>query len=251
MRYLIVSDIHGNRFGLEAVLSAAAGHYDKLICLGDVVGYGAHPNECCELLREHEAFSLSGNHDAAALGLLDTSWFNPVALAAIKWTRRQLTEENQQWLQSLPAQCEWSEEDFQAVHGSLREPWEEYITDQYIAEATIQLMSCRLCFYGHTHVAICYREAKKSRWSFGGNVKWKSMPNGGSIDLTIEGTYLVNPGSCGQPRDGNPQARYALFDTEKQSIVVEAIDYDWNAARAAIIDAGLPALLGDRLLQGR
>ncbi|MDQ3812800.1 MAG: metallophosphatase family protein, partial [Armatimonadota bacterium] len=128
MRFLILSDIHGNRFGLESVLEAAQGEYETLLCLGDIVGYGAHPNECCEILRERNARCLSGNHDAAALGLLDIEWFNPVAKAAILWTRRQLSEENRAWLQTLPAQQDFAEYDFQAVHGSLREPWEEYIT---------------------------------------------------------------------------------------------------------------------------
>jgi predicted phosphodiesterase len=155
MRFLILSDIHGNRFGLESVLANASGEYDTLLCLGDVVGYGAHPNECCEILRQHNAVSLSGNHDAAALGLIDIDWFNPVAKAAILWTRAQLSDTNRDWLHTLPAQQDWPEHDFQTVHGSLREPWEEYITGPSVAEPVFLLMQHTLCFFGHTHVAFC------------------------------------------------------------------------------------------------
>jgi hypothetical protein len=103
MKFLILSDSHGNKFGLQAVLESGR-PYDRIICLGDVVGYGAHPNECCRMLREREAISLSGNHDAAALGKIDIEWFNPVAKTAILWTREQLTPENRAWLDGLPAE---------------------------------------------------------------------------------------------------------------------------------------------------
>ena len=252
MRFLILSDIHGNRFGLESVLEAAEGEYDTLLCLGDVVGYGAHPNECCEILRGCNAVSLSGNHDAAALGLINIDWFNPVAKEAILWTRRQLSEENKVWLQSLPAQHEVEEFDFQNVHGSLREPWEEYITGASTAEATFLLMQHTLCYFGHTHVAVVYRcPADLASWTRWEQLEGAELPLGGAFDIEPGWKYLVNPGSCGQPRDGNRQARYALFDTEPRRVEVHAIDYDWNAARSAIIAAGLPKMLGDRLLQGR
>lgn len=252
MRFLMLSDIHGNRFGLEAVLAAAEGNYDTIFCLGDVVGYGAHPNECCEILRAHNALCLSGNHDAAALGLIDTEWFNPVAKAAILWTREQLSDENKTWLSSLAGAGDAEKFDFQTVHGSLREPWEEYITGASTAEPTFLLMQRSLCFFGHTHVAVVYRcpedTANWTRWE---QLEGAELPFGGAFDIEAGWKYLVNPGSCGQPRDGNPQARYALFDTAARHLEVYAIDYDWDAARAAIIAAGLPRMLGDRLLQGR
>lgn len=257
MRFLIVSDIHGNRFGLESVLADAAGEYDTLLCLGDVVGYGAHPNECCQILREQNAISLSGNHDAAALGLISIEWFNPVATAAIEWTRAQLSEANREWLQTLPAQRDWPEHDFQAVHGSLREPWEEYIVGSSLAAATFNLMSRPLCFFGHTHIAACYAEGTPQGKR--PEVQGVALPNGGEISLEddeddepgMQWQYLINPGSCGQPRDGNAQARYALFDSEARHIEVRPVDYDCQAARQAILAAGLPKMLGDRLLQGR
>jgi predicted phosphodiesterase len=252
MRYLLLSDIHGNRFGLEKVLQDASGRYDTLLCLGDVVGYGAHPNQCCEILRENKAVSLSGNHDAAALGLIDISWFNPVAETAILWTRRQLTPENSEWLRSLPAQMDFADDDFQVVHGSLREPWEEYITDPETATYSFLKMERNACFFGHTHQATVFRvPADKSEWNSMSQMQGAALEYGGAFDLEGGWKYLVNPGSCGQPRDSNPQARYAIFDSESREIDVIAIDYDWSAARAAILEAGLPRMLGDRLLQGR
>ncbi len=251
MRLLILSDVHGNRFGLEAVFEAARDRYDAILCLGDVVGYGAHPNECCEMLREAKAECLSGNHDAAALGLIDLSWFNDAAAAAALWTRRQLTSENASWLRALPGAREFPEWHLQAVHGSLRQPWEEYILDATTAAATMRLMSHELCFFGHTHRAIAYCAQVED-----GNLSWQdfeeaALPEGGEFELEPGWRFLVNPGSCGQPRDGNPQARFAIFDSDENTILIEAIDYDWHAARRAIYDANLPHALGDRLLTGR
>ena len=251
MRLLVLSDIHGNRFGLEAVFEAARGQYDALLCLGDVVGYGAHPNECCEMLREAKAECLSGNHDAAALGLIDLSWFNDAAAAAALWTRRELSEANTKWLRALPGAREFPEWNLQAVHGSLRQPWEEYILDVPTAAATMRLMSCELCFFGHTHRSIAYCaeiDDAESRWL---DFEEAALPDGGEFELEPGWRFLVNPGSCGQPRDGNRQARYAILDSETATISIMAIDYDWNAARRAIHDAGLPRELGDRLLRGR
>lgn len=249
MKTLIFSDVHGNRFGLEAVLRDAKDEYDAVLCLGDVVGYGAHPNECCQLLRDANAHSLLGNHDAAALGQIDISWFNAVATDAILWTRAQLSSENKSWLESLSPLYDNAEHDFQAVHASLRQPIEEYILGREIAQATIHLMTRSLCFYGHTHVADCYRVLDVAGKRY--QMEAAALRNGGSLELHDEWRYLVNPGSCGQPRDGNPQARYALFDADARTLEVFAVAYDWQAARDAIFAAGLPRILGERLGQGR
>ena len=251
MKLLILSDIHGNRFGLEAAIQSA-GSFEALLCLGDVVGYGAHPNECCEILLQHNAVCLSGNHDAAALGLISTDWFNDIAAMAIDWTREQLTPENANWLRSLHGVRDFPEWRLQAVHGSLRNPWEEYILDPSTAMATIRLMSQRLCFFGHTHQAVVYAGKLDSQeeilWS---EFEDEPLPYGGEFELEDGWRFLVNPGSCGQPRDGNPQARYAVLDFETGLVKVEAVDYDIEAARQAILDVGLPRQLGDRLLRGR
>jgi diadenosine tetraphosphatase ApaH/serine/threonine PP2A family protein phosphatase len=200
---------------------------------------------------------LLGNHDAAALGILDSSWFNPVAKMAIQWTGKQLSAENRAWLHSLQPTLDKTDENFGAVHGSLREPLEEYIVDSSTALGTFEHMRWPICFYGHTHVADCYlRREVKSLGLWGQprsrrELEHAALPNGGRIELHDECLYLLNPGSCGQPRDGNPQARYAIFDSEARTVEVHAVDYDWQAAREAIIAEGLPPVLGDRLGVGR
>jgi predicted phosphodiesterase len=262
MRYLVITDIHGNRFGLEAVLEAAAGEYDALLCLGDVVGYGAHPNECCELVREAGAVCgvghyLLGNHDAAALGQIDATWFNPVARAAIEWTAGQLTPQNRDWLSSLSGTMEDSTAQLQATHGSLRQPLEEYIVNPEVALETFNLMEQPLCFYGHTHVADCYElrisetRSLLGRKSTRPELRHAALRLGGRVEMEENASYLINPGSCGQPRDGNPQARYAIYDVAERMIEILALDYTIQAAHDAITDAGLPTMLADRLLVGR
>jgi diadenosine tetraphosphatase ApaH/serine/threonine PP2A family protein phosphatase len=251
MRILLLSDIHGNKHGLQAALDAA-GRVDRIVCLGDVVGYGAFPNECCEILRDAGALCLSGNHDAAALELISIEWFNNVATAAILWTRKQLTPENREWLASLPAERSFPEERFQAVHASLRSPWEEYILNEQIAQMSFERMEQPLCFYGHTHVADLYwvkeEDLKKTPRPV---IEHAMFPGGGGLEMEEGELYLLNPGSCGQPRDGNPDARFALFETEERIVDVFCVEYDVKGARAAIIEAGLPAMLGDRLLSGQ
>lgn len=247
MRILVLSDIHGNRFGLEAALDAARG-CGAIICLGDVVGYGAHPNECCEILRKRQVRCLGGNHDAAALGTLDIQWFNPVAKKAILWTREELTEENKNWLAALEPRADWASQGFQAVHASLRQPLKEYIHDRGAAWPTMELMTQPLCFYGHTHEADAYSCTHPGGPS---DLDRQALPLGGTVTLKPGFRYLINPGSCGQPRDGNPKAKFAIYDTAARTVEVRAVDYDYFSACAAILDAGLPAMLGDRLFVGK
>ena len=251
MKFLILSDAHGNRFGLEAVLNCGR-EFDRIISLGDVVGYGAHPNQCCQLLRERDAISLSGNHDAAALGKIDIEWFNPVAKTAILWTRGQLNAENRLWLENLPAEQIFADWGFQIVHASLRQPWEEYISNSDVALASLTRLSQPICFFGHTHVAASFSLVDgPAQWRKDVSVEWENWPDGGEIELESENRYLINPGSCGQPRDGNPLAKAAIFDHETREIEIFGVEYDIEAARAAIYQAGLPPRLGDRLRLGR
>lgn len=248
MRFLIVSDIHANLHGLRTVLEHVGGQYDQAVCLGDVVGYGAYPNECCELLRNVRSWCLRGNHDAAAIEQLSIADFNDIAAEAMLWTRRQLSVVNISWLESLRSSLDNAEHNFQAVHGSLRDTLEEYILDRNIARASLELMQRPVCFFGHTHVAESYsREVKPKQFS---PVQDKGFLRGGQFTVEANWQYLINPGSCGQPRDGNPQARYALFDTATRRLEIRALDYDWLAARTAILEAGLPRDLGDRLIVG-
>jgi predicted phosphodiesterase len=251
MKILILSDCHGNKFGLEAVLSSGR-DYDQIVCLGDVVGYGAHPNECCEILRERGAISLSGNHDAAVLGKIDTQWFNLVAQTAVMWTRGQLKPENRAWLDDLPAEQIFENWGFEAVHASLRAPWEEYILDSQVALQSMTQMSQPLCFFGHTHVATLFTLIDDpQQWREYVPIQEFDLSDGAHIELADHELVLLNPGSCGQPRDGNPQAKAAIFDLEAREIEVFSVPYDIEAARAAILAAGLPSRLGDRLRNGR
>lgn len=255
MRYLIISDIHGNRFGLEAVLEHARGAWDKVICLGDVVGYGAHPNECCEMVREVEAHVVMGNHDGAALGFLKSDSWNDVDAIALEWTRQRLTRENWVWLYRATEAQEISgvEGDlpFFITHGNLEEPfYETYILNAADAFDELERLHERkgmLCFFGHTHCAVVYR--CELPFHVHVDIETHRMPQGGSFTLHSNSLYLVNPGSCGQPRDGNPQARYALFDAAKREVEIRCVDYDVEAARNAIYQANLPFILGDRLLE--
>ena len=253
MKFLIISDSHGNFHGLEAVLrQGAARGCEKSVCRGDIVGYGAHPNECCELLREQNAICLSGNHDAAVLGKINDQWFNTVAQTAVRWTRAQLSPQNRIWLDSLPAHRVFEEWDFEVVHASLREPWEEYITHAEIARPNFPLMQTALLFFGHTHQTVCAAmTADRSAWQKPIEVQWVPMPGGGEIEVEAEELTMVNPGSCGQPRDGNALAKGAIFDSQARSVEIFGVEYDAKAARNAILEAGLPRMLGDRLLRGQ
>ena len=252
MRYLVISDVHGNRFGLEQVLADSAREYDRILCLGDVVGYGAHPNECCQMLRDANALCMMGNHDAAALAQLDISWFNPVATEAILWTRNELSADNKAWLRTLPPQLEFDDQDFQAVHASLREPLEEYIFDAEIAAPNLALMSQSLCLFGHTHHPCVFAAPKdKAQLNSVRDLRAANLAGGEfEIELEEELKYLLNPGSCGQPRDGDPRARFAIWDSEERWLHIFAADYNVSLARDAIYQAGLPKVLGDRLLKG-
>lgn len=251
MKILVLSDAHGNRHGLEAVLDRGAA-CDAVLCLGDIVGYGAHPNECCELLRERGAYCLSGNHDAAVFGEISTEWFNDIAATAVSWTRQELSPDNLMWLESLPAQQDFPKWNCQAVHASLRQPWEEYILDENIALGNFVLMTQPLLFFGHTHQAMCATiGADRAQWRSHVSVEWATLPTGADIELEEQELTMINPGSCGQPRDGAPHAKGAIYDVGNQSVEIFAVPYDVQAARAAILDAHLPARLGDRLLTGR
>ena len=256
MRYAILSDVHATLFALRAVLGDAAGRYDQLLCLGDVVGYGAHPNECCALLRGAGARPVMGNHDAAALGQIDVEWFNEMAQHSAMWTREVLSPDNWAWLGRAEETIEirqGEDEPFLLTHGNLEEPfYETYILNVGEAFAEFERLAqrgVRLCFFGHTHRAIAYRMA--APYSLQAPVQAMPLLQGGTLSFLQNELWLVNPGSVGQPRDGNPQARYALFDAARQEVEVRAVKYDIEAARHAIIQAHLYVQLGDRLRTGR
>lgn len=238
--YAVISDIHGNLEAFEAVLGDIPGEVERVFCLGDVIGYGASPNECCDLARREEIPVITGNHDLAVVDLdTDLNWFNPVAEAAVRWTREHLNEENQNFLRSRPRMMQTSEALF--VHGSVRDP-DEYIIDGTTAAENLAVLKSEypnipICFFGHTHVKAV-----------------APSPNGSavesdSLDLSTNGPYLVNPGSVGQPRDGDTFSSYVLV--EGTDVTYRFVEYDIEKAQARIRNAGLPGMLADRLAVGR
>lgn len=245
MRYAIISDIHGNIEALERVLEELS-DVDKVICLGDIVGYGANPNECCECIRSVCSIALMGNHDAAVIGIMDLCWFNPFAKDALLWTRQQLRQENLDFLKSLSS-VKMVDNLFIAVHGSLRDPLEEYILGEDVALASIRRMlsNVQVMFCGHTHIAEAYEWYPRTKVM--GRV---SLSKGGSIFISDERYYVINCGSVGQPRDYNPMASFLVYDAELKEVTVKRVRYDVDKAAKKIIEAGLPWALAMRLYCG-
>jgi diadenosine tetraphosphatase ApaH/serine/threonine PP2A family protein phosphatase len=240
MRVAVLSDIHANLPALDAVL-AALGKVDAVWQLGDVVGYGPHPDEVVARLREIGATGVRGNHDVAALGALDVEWFNPAARRAVEWTARRISPETLAWLAGLPERAELGE--MTLVHGSPRDPIWEYVMTTPDARANLAALATPYCFFGHTHVAAAWRDD-------GGRVE-PLDPSPGSV-LALDGRrLLLNPGSVGQPRDGDPRASALVLDTEARRVTWHRVAYPIAKTQADIRAAGLPGTLADRLAGGR
>jgi diadenosine tetraphosphatase ApaH/serine/threonine PP2A family protein phosphatase len=243
MRYLIISDIHSNLAAFEAVL-ADAGSFDKVWCLGDVVGYGPNPNECVERLRGLPHVCVVGNHDWAVLGNMDTEDFNPDAKRACLWTREQLSPSNLEYLETLPKSL--AEEGFTLVHGSPRHPIWEYILYPSIAEANFEYFDTRFCLVGHTHVPIIYQHDPQ-------NLNQACATMIPSLDAPLvlgEERLIINPGSVGQPRDGDPRASYVIFDSGEPALEYRRISYPIETTQARMVESGLPVRLIMRLAYG-
>ncbi len=243
MRYLIISDLHANWEGLSAVLADAEGLYDSVLCCGDVVGYGADPNLVTEWVRNNASTTIRGNHDRACASLTGIEWFNPFAQAASLWTHDELSDENREWLQNLP-QGPAAVEDFQIVHGSPLDE-DEYLLTIRGAEEAFAYTGAPLTFFGHTHVQGGFEHSRlrTRRWS----------DNEGGRPVTLDDTcaYLINPGSTGQPRDGDPRAAYALFDRGRRLLELRRVVYNVAMAQKKILAANLPAPLAQRLASGQ
>jgi diadenosine tetraphosphatase ApaH/serine/threonine PP2A family protein phosphatase len=243
MRVLLVSDIHANRAALDAVL-AAAGQYDTVWCLGDVVGYGPEPNECIEILRGLPlAVCLAGNHDWGVLGKMNLSDFNDQATSAILWTRRQLTEEHRAWLEALPATLATPAEKVSLAHASPREPVWEYILNVTIARANFDHFATPICFVGHSHIPVLFRLNPS------GKVAIEMLTKDEPLTLGAD-RVIVNPGSVGQPRDRDPRSAFALFDTDTLAFTHRRVEYDIAATQAKMRTAGLSPKLIARLQVG-
>lgn len=251
MRLLLLSDIHANLEALEACL-AAAPEYDFVANLGDVVGYGASPNEVVERARGLGKMFVRGNHDKAATGLIELSDFNPLAATSAVWTRDQLTAEHHQWLQSLP-QGPLALEGFsqaQLVHGS---PADEDLYVVSLGDALVPLLAetTPLTFFGHTHLQGGFFANGNSADGFRPEYRTVGKAESVSLQLKPATRYLINPGSVGQPRDGDWRAAFALFDSHAQVVHFHRTPYNLKAAQDRIFAANLPPRLATRLAAGR
>jgi diadenosine tetraphosphatase ApaH/serine/threonine PP2A family protein phosphatase len=242
----VISDIHANRPALEAVLeSIGETGFDQLWCLGDLVGYGAEPDRCTELVRERCDFSLSGNHDLAVLGEIDVSTFSETAATAVEWTRGVATEETLDYLRGLSPQG--SRAGFGLFHASPRDPVWEYVLSLDQAEAGLDAMEERVGLIGHSHVALFFTRPAAKRPTY---AQGAQAGDGAGVEIAT-GRWLLNPGSVGQPRDGDPRAAWLELDTEAWTARYHRVPYDIDAAARAILDAGLPSPLAERLQIGR
>jgi predicted phosphodiesterase len=251
MRFGIVSDIHSNLEALDAVLSEiAAANVDALLCLGDIVGYGPNPNECCDRLRDRKCIAIAGNHDEAAVTGAGADFFNPVAREAIVWTQETLSPANRDYLKTLSRDLRFDGAaagdligGFALVHGAPVFHF-DYILDVTDAQRAFERVEAPLTFIGHTHVAEVYYQDLEGR------AFQQKLLHGGRIDLVPSYRYLINPGSVGQPRDHNPQASYAVLDTAANSVEVRRVSYDVGVVQERIEQEHLPAQLGTRLTTG-
>jgi diadenosine tetraphosphatase ApaH/serine/threonine PP2A family protein phosphatase len=250
VRYLVLSDIHANLEALEAVLASAA-PYDKVLLLGDYVGYGADPNAVIDrVCRLPVAAQIRGNHDKVAAGIGDVDEFNLVAREAITWTARVLTPENRRWLAALQQGPAIVDESIEICHGTTFDE-DVYVFDDLDALRSLRSARRPLCLYGHTHIpAIFQLTGDRNRST---SLDLLGPPRGPSFSLAVDGDaqYLVNCGAVGQPRDGDARAAYGVVDTDARSVAILRARYNVAAAQAKIVAAGLPEVLAQRLGVGR
>jgi diadenosine tetraphosphatase ApaH/serine/threonine PP2A family protein phosphatase len=246
VRYLIIADVHANLEALDAVLAAADGRWDRVLVLGDLVGYGASPNEVIERLRGLDPLAtIRGNHDKAACGLEDGSNFNYVARMAASWTFDVLTPEHRSYLRELPAGPRTIDDHVEICHGA---PFDE---DQYIFDGDDALRALAastrpVCLFGHTHLPVVFHYENEM---FDGFVPEGDEPT--TLTLGPNARYLINAGSVGQPRDGDPRAAYGIYDAGEMTMTMCRVTYPVDGAQRRIIAAGLPASLANRLAVGR
>jgi len=246
VRVAAITDIHANLPALEAVLAAIdETGVEEIWCLGDTLGYGAEPDACADLVRERCAVSLVGNHDLAVLGALDIAAFSEAAAAAVAWTRENVAERTLAQLRELEPAGERA--GIGLFHASPRDPIWEYVLSAEQAEAGLDAQGARIALIGHSHVALYFRRPAPGEPADG--VRGAQTDDGVALDLTA-GQWLINPGSVGQPRDGDPRAAWLELDTDAWSAHFHRVPYDTERAAASISSAGLPRRLGDRLQVG-
>ncbi len=243
MRYALLGDIHGNTEALTVILNAIEEQrIDKIICLGDIVGYGAEPVACLEIIRGLKCDVIAGNHDWAAVGKLSIDMFNAYAKAAALWTREQLTNDQKEWLANLPLTITY--EHCAVAHGTFHQPEAfNYIQTVFDAQQSFEALKqlgAKLGFLGHSHVPVGFFDTDPITYTLD-----PEMP----VDSDL--AMIVNAGSVGQPRDENNKASFAVYDSEIASVTINRLDYDIDAAATKIRNAGLPEILAARLYQGK
>ena len=245
MRYLVISDIHANLIAFEAVLADAEGQYDKIWCLGDVVGYGPHPNECVELLRELDPLCIAGNHDWAIAHKLDFEEFSANARFVVLWSQERLKSENYDYLYNLPLILR-EEIIFTLVHASLRHPIWEYITSARVAQLNFGHLETPYCLVGHTHSPVIYAEATPPR-----PVCEQIIPTPGQHTQKLnQHRLIINPGSVGQPRDGDARASYGILDSEKMEFQIKRAAYNVESVQTLMQQHEFPTKLWKRIAFG-
>jgi len=243
MRYAIIADIHANLAAFLAVLEdiQQQGEVAKLWCLGDVVGYGPDPHECIELLRQTEHVCIAGNHDWAAIDKISSAEFNPDAAAACHWTTKQLKAADVVYLQNLPLTIE--EGDFTLVHGSPREPIWEYLISPSTAKESFAHFKSKYCLVGHSHMPLVFSQTE--------NGDFTASQLQSNIGLVLgRNRLIINPGGVGQPRDGDPRASYAIYDSESRQVRLYRVAYDIRTTQDRMVERGLPMRLVARLSYG-
>jgi diadenosine tetraphosphatase ApaH/serine/threonine PP2A family protein phosphatase len=241
MRVAVLSDIHGNLHALRAMLDAvAAEEVDALWCLGDLVGYGPRPNECCAEVERAASLCLVGNHDLGVLGRIPLAEFSDDAAAAARWSQTVLSAEARAFLERLRSLG--SAEDVELFHASPRDPVWEYVLSDEVALAAFRLTSAPVVLVGHSHVALAFVLED-------GAVDGAVVPGGAEIDLA-DGRFILNPGSVGQPRDGDPRAAYLVLDFEAKRALHRRVAYPIERTQEEIRERGLPEALADRLAHG-
>lgn len=247
MRTLVLSDLHANMTALEAALEAAAGRWDTAVCLGDVVGYGPDPVQVTSKIREITACTIRGNHDKAVAGLMATDDFNPVAKAAVDWTRSQLSTEDLNWLAALP-QGPMKTDGIVLVHGAFQDEDEYVFTPAQALEGLLD-STADITFYGHTHHqgGFSYRDSHLEVLQ----IHPKSSECCAALRIEPARRYLLNPGSIGQPRDADPRAAFVVADLEHNTVEFWRVPYDISSVQSRMRQARLPEALIQRLVLGR
>ena len=240
MRFAIFGDIHGNLEALESVLADCAScEIDEYLCLGDMVGYGANPEDCVERIREIGALAVCGNHDHAVIGAQNLNFFNAHARDAVLWTSRNLTQKSKNWIRSLSLAEHLP--GFSIVHGSLHSPeLFNYVQTIRDADSNFRQMDKSVLFLGHSHYPLAFFDTSPMTYTLDPVIP---------LDLSIK--TVINAGSVGQPRDEDPRACYVVFDSEAALVELRRVEYDIDTAAQKILNAGLPQTLAIRLTLGK